>query len=273
MKIWTNHSASRPQDLRLQNSSYALEALAVHLSRHVTLDECVLEAVRQLPVVVRDTEKGRYLAREDEAANSYILLLAGYTCRHKMTFEGARQIVSFQVSGEAVSSASMFLHEFGTSTQALCRVKAAYIPAGPFRALVDSSPAIRHALQLMASIEGSIANEWLLNIGQRPGKARVAHLLCEIASRLDAAGLSEAVGYRFLLTQDQMGDALGLTAIHINRMLKELRDEGLITRTGQQMFMPDREALERVGDFSDRYLHIQPLHPLRLATAAGQSIS
>lgn len=272
MTIWTDYAAKRPKEPRSQVASHAIEALVVHLSRYAALNEDVLDAVRQLPVVVRDTEKGRYLAREDEAANSYILLLSGYTCRHKMTFEGARQIVSLQVSGDAVSNTSMFLDEFGTSTQALCRVKAAYVPSGPFRQLVSGSLAIRHALQIMASIEGSIANEWLLNIGQRPGKTRVAHLLCEIASRLDASGLSDANGHRFVLTQDQMGDALGLTAIHINRMLKELRSEGLIVRSGHQMLIPDREALERAGDFSDDYMHIQPPYPVRLA-AAEQAIS
>jgi CRP-like cAMP-binding protein len=105
-------------------------------------------------------------------------------------------------------------------------------------------------------IEASIGSEWLLTMGRRPAYARVAHLICELTCRLDAVGQLVGEAYEFPLTQEQMGDALGLTAVHVNRMLRQLVEDGLIVREGRRMIFPDRSRLERAADFSDDYLHI-----------------
>ena len=105
-------------------------------------------------------------------------------------------------------------------------------------------------------IDASIFREWILNIGQRGAKARVAHVLCEFARRVELAGLGDAAGYQFPMTQEQLGDATGLTTVHINRTLKVLDAEGLIKRKRRLIQIPNWQLLREVAGFSELYLHL-----------------
>jgi CRP-like cAMP-binding protein len=107
-------------------------------------------------------------------------------------------------------------------------------------------------------IDASIFREWVLNVGRRPAISRIAHLLCELGLRLEAAGLAEAGRYELPLTQEQIADAAGLTSVHVNRVLQELGRLGLIARSRRSVTIPDWEQLRRIGDFNGRYLHLEP---------------
>jgi CRP-like cAMP-binding protein len=107
-------------------------------------------------------------------------------------------------------------------------------------------------------VEASIFREWVLNVGRRDSIAKLAHLLCELGVRLDAEGLAEDYGYELPMTQEQLADALGLTPVHVNRTLKALEAEGLIVRSKRSISFPDWKRLRHVGDFNQRYLHLEP---------------
>lgn len=233
-----------------------LELMVRKLGTHAALTDADRQALAGLPHTIRTYEAGTFLAREGEAANEHIVLLSGYTFRHKTTCFGGRQIVSMQLPGETIACSSLFFDATDHSTQALTAIRAAVIPRLAFRDLVRSSAAISHALLMMALIEAAIGNEWLLNIGRREAKARVAHFLCEFAARVDAAGLATGEQYELPFTQEQMGDALGLTSVHVNRTLKALRESEFIEQIGRKMSFPDRKALARVADFSGDYLRV-----------------
>jgi CRP-like cAMP-binding protein len=122
--------------------------------------------------------------------------------------------------------------------------------------LVLRHPAIGRAMWIDALIDASIFREWILNVGRRDAKSRIAHLLCEVSVRMEAAGLNNGQGYHLPLTQEQLGDAVGLTSVHVNRTLRVLAEEGLIVRDRRHVRFDDIEKLRAVADFSALYLHL-----------------
>lgn len=116
--------------------------------------------------------------------------------------------------------------------------------------------------------EGSIFREWIANIGRRDARSRVAHLLCEIAVRLQSAGLITGNRYELPMTQEQLGDATGLTPVHVNRTLQKLHGDGLITRDKRSITIENWKALSGVADFNPGYLHLDDAP--RFAFALGE---
>lgn len=108
---------------------------------------------------------------------------------------------------------------------------------------------------LGSQIDASVLREWVVNVGRRDAKQRIAHLLCELALRLKAAGLGGGPMFDFPLTQEHLADATGLTAVHTNRMLQALRKAGLVRLHSSRLTVLDWDALAEAGDFSERYLH------------------
>jgi CRP-like cAMP-binding protein len=140
----------------------------------------------------------------------------------------------------------------------LTRGEMAVIPREALQALVRSRPNIAHAVLVKMLVEGSIFREWIFNVGRRNSRARVAHLLCEFAVRLQTESLAVDYGYELPMTQEQLADAVGLTPFHVNRTLKSLEAAGLIIRNKRNITLPHRERLRTVGDFNQRYLHPGP---------------
>jgi CRP-like cAMP-binding protein len=132
----------------------------------------------------------------------------------------------------------------------------AKIPIESIRELSDTEPAIKDALWYYTLVESSIHREWVANVGRRDASTRVAHLLCEFALKLEAIGLDQ-FAYELPMTQDQIADATGLTAVHVNRVLKGLAKDGLIDRvTPKSVVIGDWKRLAAAGDFHPEYLHL-----------------
>jgi CRP-like cAMP-binding protein len=121
--------------------------------------------------------------------------------------------------------------------------------------LALSRPGIARALWIDSLIDASIFREWVVNVGRRDSRARVAHILCEFSLRLEAAGLANNHHYELPMTQEQLADAVGLTSVHVNRVLKQLGEEGLIRRDRRSITIEDWERMRAAGDFNERYLH------------------
>jgi CRP-like cAMP-binding protein len=134
----------------------------------------------------------------------------------------------------------------------------AFVAMHDLQFLARERPAVGHAVLVKILVESSIFREWVLNVGRRDSRMRLAHLLCELGVRLDAEGLAEDYGYELPMTQEQLADALGLTPVHVNRTLKALEEEGLIVRSKRSVSFPDWKRLRSVGDFNQRYLHLEP---------------
>jgi CRP-like cAMP-binding protein len=220
------------------------------------LEEDDRQAVLALPYTVRTLEAHAYTLREGEKPETCSILLEGFAYRQKLTCEGGRQILALHIPGEALDFQNLFLDEADHNVQMLTRGEVAVVPRSELQALARSRTGISHAILTAILVEAAIFREWIVNVGRRDSRTRLAHVLCEFAVRLDAQGIAEDYGYELPMTQEQLGDVLGLTAVHVNRTLKSLEGEGLLTRKGRSITFPTWELMREVGDFNQRYLHL-----------------
>jgi len=130
------------------------------------------------------------------------------------------------------------------------------IPRQALQDLVLNHSRVGAAIMQMTLIEASILREWVVNVGRRDARERIAHVLCEFAVRLEERGLVDRGSFELPMTQEQLADTTGLTPVHVNRVLKGLEADGLISRRRRQIQFDDWRALQDAGDFSRRYLHI-----------------
>ncbi len=224
------------------STSSPLALMVRKLETHATLNADDRAALLALPYTLRTYEPSSYLVREGDAPEQCAVLLSGFAYRQKLTGSGMRQIVSLHIPGEALDFQHLFLDVADHNVQTLTRAEVATIP--------------RTALRVNTLVEGSIFREWILNIGRRDARSRLAHFLCEFAIRLDMQGLTGADDYELPMSQEQLGDALGLTAVHVNRTIKSLEADGLISRNRRRISFPRWDALRELADFSSRYLHL-----------------
>ncbi len=205
---------------------------------------------------LRSLKRGECLVEEGEQPDDCRLIGSGFVYRNKLTCDGKRQIVSIHLAGEIVDLHNSFLNVADHNVQALTDVEVALIPRAAMRRLSVDYPAIARALLIETLIDASILREWLLNVGQRSSRARIAHLICEIALRLRAAGLIEAESYTIPMIQEEIADCLGITQVHVNRTFRALAEDGLIERDGRTINIINWGALTAVGEFNPRYLHL-----------------
>jgi CRP-like cAMP-binding protein len=215
-------------------------------------------AVLNLPHTVRTLEPGSYTIREADTPEHCTILVTGFAYRQKLTGDGSRQIVALHIPGDALDFQNLFLDVSDHSLQMLTRAEVAFVTMRDLQDLARERPAVGHAILVKILVEASIFREWVLNVGRRDSKARVAHLLCELGVRLEVEGLAVDYGYELPMTQEQLADAVGLTPVHVNRTLKALEAEGLIVRSKRAVSFPDWKRLRLVGDFNQRYLHLEP---------------
>jgi CRP-like cAMP-binding protein len=237
-----------------------LGQLIRNLEAHATLGEEDREAILALPYKRRMLEAATYIVREGDPPQRCAVIVSGLAFRQKITGDGARQIIALQIPGEAVDFQNLFLDVSDHSVQMLIRGEVAEVARAAFQELAAARPAVGRAIMVSTLIEASIFREWVLNIGRRDARGRMAHLLCEFAVRLEALGLAPDHGYELPMTQEQLADATGLTSVHVNRVLKSLEGEGLIVRNRRNISFPDWRRLREVGDFNSRYLHLDMGH-------------
>jgi CRP-like cAMP-binding protein len=237
-----------------------LELLIRKLKTHHDLAPEDHRALMALPMKLRTLESQSYTIREGDRPDRCAVLLSGYAVRHKLTGEGARQIVAIHIPGDAMDFQNMFLGESDHNVQMLTRGSVAEIARGPLEELVLGNPNIGRAVLLFTLVEASIFREWTLNIGRRDARSRIAHLLCEFAYRMATQGLCPDGLYELPMTQEQLADATGLTSVHVNRVLQALQREGLIERDRRMVRFVSWEGMRDVGDFNPRYLHTREFH-------------
>lgn len=236
---------------------HVLSKMVRKLESRTALNDADRAAIMALPFVERTFEAPAYILREGEPARAqFSFVLSGLAFRQKLASNGARQIVSLHMAGDFLDLQHLFLNRADHSIQALSRLKTAEIDRAALQNLVLSRPAIGKAMWVEALIDASILREWILNIGRRDARARLAHLLCEFTARSRAAGLDPDDRDQLPLTQEQLGDAIGLTSVHVNRTLKALAEEGLIMRDKRYVRVGDLARLLAAADFSALYLHL-----------------
>ena len=204
----------------------ALAPIASALAARGALRPGDREAIIALPHSVRTVNAGAYIVREGERPGRCWALLQGFAYRHKIVLDGARQIVGIHLPGELLDLHNSMLDVADENVQALTSATIASIPVEALKTLMESRPSVATAILGKALVDAAIFREWMANIGRRDSRARMAHLLCELALRQQAAGIAQPLNYEMPMTQEQLADTLGLTPVHVNRTLKSLEAEG-----------------------------------------------
>ena len=227
-----------------------------HLETSFKLSDDEKAAVEKLPMNITDIRADQDVVREGDRPTRCFALLEGYGCTSKMTGEGKRQIMAFHVPGDVPDLQSLHLEVLDMSVSTLTPCKVGFIEHEVMRDLCVRYPRIAAALWRDTLISAAVFREWVMNVGRRQAYGRMAHLLCEWVIRMRAMGLAEDHACDLPMTQNELADATGMTTVHVNRTLQELRRHKLIELKGSKLTVLDWEGLTKTGDFDPTYLHL-----------------
>jgi CRP-like cAMP-binding protein len=222
---------------------------------HLSDDE--RRALENLPMQRASIKADQDLVREGDCLARCSLILSGFACTYKATAAGKRQIVSFNLPGDVPDLQSLHLKVLDNSVSTISPCSIGFINHDSLRDVCVRYPRITAAFWRETLIHAAIFREWVLNVGRREAYTRMAHVLCELVVRLRAVGLVEDHACNLPITQSEFADALGYIAVHVNRMLKELRADGLIELKAERLFVRDWEKLVQAGEFDPTYLHLE----------------
>jgi CRP-like cAMP-binding protein len=248
--LW-HRPESRPS---MSRENPALMPLVRKLQRLAHLSPADVEAVLALPHEVRTARHGAHLVRQGSKVERCSLLLSGWASRQRITLHGSRQILSIHISGDFVDLQSALLEVAQDDVQALSSAEIALVPRQAIVDLAFAHPAVGKLLWTDTLIDASIAREWTVNVGRRNARTRILHLLCELYERQRAAGLAVGDDFELPLTQEELGDATGLTAVHVNRTLQSLSQDGLFERAKRSVRITDLDTMQAQADFDPTYL-------------------
>lgn len=209
---------------------------------------------------VRVVEADEDIVREGDRPQESSLLLDGFAARYKITANGRRQITALHVHGDFVDLHSFLIKTMDHSVAALTPCRIALVPHAVLEKITDEHPHLTRLLWLNTLIDGAIHREWLTAMGRLSATAHMAHLICELFLRLKTVGRTDGDTIQLPLTQAELGDTLGLSTVHVNRVLQELRKEGLIRWQGDALTILDWDRLKTVGEFTPTYLNLQHEH-------------
>lgn len=232
--------------------------ISVHLMklrRRIDLSAEEESAIRGLVAETRRVRADQVLIRSGEELHSSILLLDGWLARSKDLPGGERQFSELHVAGDFADLHAFTLKHLDHDVLALSDCNIAVVPHERLKEMTERSARLARMYWGLTSIDAAITRELALSLGQRSAVSRMAHLFCELYVRLDTVGRARSDGYEFPLTQRELAECLGLTVVHVNRTVQELRRRGLIELESRQLTILDRPALEGVADFDPAYLY------------------
>jgi CRP-like cAMP-binding protein len=231
-----------------------------HLAKLRQRDEISLqeeEAIRGSVSEIREVPGDRVFIRAGEELSVSILLIEGWMARAKDLRGGKRQISELHVSGDFADLHSFTLKRLDHDVLTLTPCTVAVVPHERLRAITERHPHLTRVYWFMTNVDAAIHRERALSLGQRLAVSRAAHLFCELYVRLEIIGRVADGGYDFPLTQEELGECLGLTSVHVNRTLQELRRRNLIRLEERRLTILDRAALEAVAEFDPSYLYLE----------------
>jgi CRP-like cAMP-binding protein len=205
---------------------------------------------------VRHVDADEDIVREGTRPAESNLLLEGFAARYKILSNGRRQITAIHVTGDFVDLNSFLLKQMDHGVAALTPCRIAVVPHEALQRISEGQPHLTRMLWLSTLIDGAIQREWLVAMGRRSALGHFAHLLCELFLRLEAVGQTDGQRFRLPVTQVELGDTLGLSSVHVNRVVQELRSKGMITWTGDVVTILDWAELRKEADFDPTYLYL-----------------
>lgn len=237
--------------------------ITVHLKKLRQRTEISSEEERAIRNSVAETRKlpaDMVAIHSGERLNSSLMLLDGWMARSKDLQSGERQVTELHVAGDFADLHAYTLKclEHDVLTMSDCTV--AVLPHDRLKEIFERHPRLARIYWFVTNVDAAIHREWALSLGQRSAISRMALLFCELHARLEAVGRTNGKGYQFPLTQRELAECLGLTVVHANRTLQELRRRGLVELENRHLTIRDRRGLEGVAEFDPAYLYLDKRH-------------
>ncbi len=224
------------------------------LSAFVTLSGSDLEILARFHKRRRSFLVGHQLIHEGQKNQSAFILAEGWACSYKMLPDGERQIVDFQVPGDFLGLRSVLFRTTDHSVEAVTHIEASEVLASDILEGFATAPRLATAVLWAASRDEAMVVEHLVNLGRRSAEERMAHILLELGARLQLVGICDKTGFDCPLTQYHLADALGLSAVHVNRVLRHLREDGLVTFQKGRVSFKNLAGLIELAGFDTDYL-------------------
>jgi CRP-like cAMP-binding protein len=236
-------------------------ALIEKLTRRDVVSATEIAALAEVLDPPRKVDAHVDIVLEHAYTDHSILLLSGFTARYSTLSDGRRQITEINVAGDFVDLHSLLMKQMDHGVVTLTPCIIAHAPHSRLRKLTEDHGHLTRLLWLDTIIDAAIHRQWLVAMGRRSGLGHLAHLVCELFTRLSAVGLNEGQTFHMPLTQTVLSDALGLSTVHVNRLIAELRREGLVRWTNPEIEILDWPRLAQIAEFDPTYLrlHSQPV--------------
>lgn len=206
---------------------------------------------------VKEIPASRVIVKAGVTLSTCTLLIDGFICRYKDLSDGRRQIMEVHVPGDFLDLHSFLLKRLEHHVGSLTRVRIALVPHDSIRTITERHPHLARMLWFSTLLDAATHRERILSVGRRSALSRIAHLLCELNVRLGLVGLARGNRYALPLTQAELADATGLTSVHVNRMLRELRDDGLLTFRNGEVIIHEWDRLQQMAEFTSSYLFLE----------------
>jgi len=252
-----DQNGPKPRGKRLQviRPDWAnVQPLLLRLDRFVRLTAEEKDAVSRALGTPRQISSHVELLSQGRTTTGLTILLKGFACRMKLLRDGRRQITAYLVPGDACDFPFLASGPIDHTVMTLSQAVVSSIPLETIVGLGEKFPRVTRAFMRAATVEEAVTREWLTSLGQRTALQRMAHLFCELLVRLKAVGLVRQSSYDLPVTQAELGEALGLSTVHVNRTLQDLRRSELISARGGVITIQDPEKLAAIALFDPQYL-------------------
>jgi CRP-like cAMP-binding protein len=238
---------------------YVIEAHLRRLRKRAPISAAEEAALRGLVHKTRRSGPDEVLVREGEMLNVSLLLIHGWLGRAKDRQSGRRQITELHVPGDFADLHGFTLKRLDHKIVSLSDCVVATVPHERLECLTTEHPRLARIYWFLTNVDAAVHRQWEFTLGGSSSAARMAHLLCELFVRLEVVGLTRGDTYDFPLTQEELAMCLGLTPVHVNRTLQELRRSGLVDVAARQVRIPDFAALANAAQFDPDYLYLEPM--------------
>jgi CRP-like cAMP-binding protein len=239
------------------SDQHGIDMLIRKLESIATLSDVERQAIRSLPLRTHVLGARHDIVRDGDKPSHCCLILDGWACRYKLLSQRRRQIFSFHIAGDIPDLQSLHVHTMDHSLATLTKATVAFVPHESMRKLAAQHPNITALLWRDMLIDAANFRAWMIGMGRRSAYEQIAHLFCEMYLKLRSVGLAGDYRCPMPVTQADLADALGLTSVHVNRVLKDMRGQALITLRSSTLVIEAWDELLRASEFDPTYLHLE----------------
>jgi CRP-like cAMP-binding protein len=234
-----------------------IESLLLKLRQRDDVSAEEEKALRDSFDSIEEVPARKTVVRRGEPLKRSILLLEGLMCRYKDLRNAQRQITALHFPGDFLDLHGFTLRHLDHDVMAIAASRIATVRHERLNEITEQYPHLTRLLWFTTNLDAAMHREWEVSLGQRTGAASAAQLFCEIHARLEVVGRVEGNSFRLPMNQSELGECLGLTVVHTNRVLRDLRERGLLEFSRGRVVIPDLRKLQAFAEFDPTYLYLE----------------